>query len=352
MVSPPSAPPWRILCIDDDPDALAILRLSLSVKFEVVEASDGLEGLAMLDLSEPDFVICDIRMPNLDGFQTVAAIRRHPKYYDVPVFFLTAETDLQSARRAFTSGGNLFLTKPFEPMRVLQNIDYFLKEHGSQPGLKHLTLEQVQHEAQNRPSLTGRTPQPPQPVLSSTSSNAPVPDKDIRVLIICEVESQRARISTALNPYYECLTSADPFASLQQLFRYDPDILIINPFIPRISGMGLIQMIRQNNLLSNLPILILQDNVQVLDRRIVQSLTDSLPLPPNVSDEDTVRAVHHITQTRDFCKRHKRFSIEQLRAEEDAVRRQIETEKERVQRQQERLRSRYSRIQSFIDNNQ
>lgn len=351
MVSPPSVFPWRILCIDDDPDALAILRLSLSVKFEVVEARDGLEGLAMLDLSEPDFVICDIRMPNLDGFQTVSAIRRHPKYFDIPVFFLTAENDLQNARRAFTAGGNLFLTKPFEPMRVLQNIDYFLKEHGSQPGAKRLTLEQVQQEARSHPpSSSASVPRPIQP--APTTSNAPVPDKEIRVLIICEVESQRIHLAEALNPYYECLTSADAFASLQQLFRYDPDILIINPAIPRISGMGLIQMIRQNNLLSNLPILILQDNVQVLDRRIIQSLTDRLPLPPNVSGEDAVRAVHLITQTRDFHKRHKRFSIEQLRAEENAVLRQIETEKERVQRQQERLRSRYSRIQSFIDSNQ
>ncbi len=345
---PSNTPPWRILCIDDDPDVRAILRLILSAKFEVVEACDGLEGLAMLDLSEPDFVICDVRMPNLDGFQTVAAIRRHPKYYDVPVFFLTAENDIQSAKKAFTSGGNLFLTKPFEPMRVLQNIDYFLKEHGNQPGPKRLTLDQVTRESKQIPASPGDAPQPTSPA----SPNAPVSDKEVRVLIICEIESQRAHITAALAPFYECITCADPLASLQQLFRYDPDVLIINPTIPKISGMGLIQMIHRNNRLADLPILILQDNVQVLDRRIVQSITDYPPLPPNVSDEDAVRAVRHITQTRDFRKHTKRFSIEQLRTEENAVLQQIETEKERVQRQQERLRNRYSRIQSFIDNNQ
>jgi hypothetical protein len=62
-----------------------------------------------------------------------------------------------------------------------------------------------------------------------------------------------------------------------------------------------------------------------------------------------VRVVQRVTQTRDFRKRPKRFSIEQLRAEEAALRQRIETEKERIQRQQDRLRNRYSRIQSFID---
>ncbi len=345
---PPQSTPaslWRILCIDDDPDVLAILRLTLSVKFEVVEAHDGLEGLALLELGEPDFVICDVRMPNLDGFQTVAAMRRHPKYFDVPVFFLTAENDLQNAKRAFTAGGNLFLTKPFEPMRVLQNIDFFLKEHGGQPALKRLTLEDVRHEARSF------SPSPADAASPESVSGLSALDRDIRILILCEIESQRAHVTAALSPFCECVSCADPLASLQQLFRYDPDLLVVNPAIPRMSGMGLIQMIRQNPHLSDLPILILQDNVQALDRRIAQSITDFPPLPPNVPADEMVRAVQRVTQTRDFRKRPKRFSIEQLRAEEAALRQRIETEKERIQRQQDRLRNRYSRIQSFIDGN-
>ena len=74
-----SSEKWRILCIDDEPDILDILRTTLELKHEVVTARDGVEGVGMLDLCEADFVICDVRMPQMDGFQTVEAIRHHPK---------------------------------------------------------------------------------------------------------------------------------------------------------------------------------------------------------------------------------------------------------------------------------
>ena len=95
---------WRILCVDDDAEILSLLKMTLTMHHEVVTAEGGLEALRIIGLCEPDFVICDVRMPDLDGFATVSTIRRHPDYADIPVFFLTAEKTRDGARRGFESG--------------------------------------------------------------------------------------------------------------------------------------------------------------------------------------------------------------------------------------------------------
>ena len=133
----------RILCIDDEPDILTILSATLGMKHEVVTANDGVEAVAMLDVCDADFIICDVRMPHMDGFQTVEAIRRHPDYATSPVFFLTAEHGADKAKRGFASGGDLYLTKPFDPARLLQNIDYFLTESECEPRPKRFAVGDI-----------------------------------------------------------------------------------------------------------------------------------------------------------------------------------------------------------------
>ena len=121
---------WRVLWIVDDPEILVLLKTALAMHHEVVTAESGVEALRVIGLCEPDFVICDIRMPDLDGYETVAAIRGHPLYANIPVFFLTADETRDAARRGFESGCNLFLRKPFDPMRLVENINYFTCESG------------------------------------------------------------------------------------------------------------------------------------------------------------------------------------------------------------------------------
>jgi len=160
---------WRILCIDDEPDLLAILQTTLSMRYEVVTAGNGKEALNIIGLTEPDFVICDVRMPDLDGFATVAAIREQPAFSEIPVFFLTAERSRDAAKRGFEVGCNLYLTKPFNPMRLLQNIDYFTRESGHTVRRKTYGLAQLQNVLE--PARRGRAPQMP------TAGVAPAPPR-------------------------------------------------------------------------------------------------------------------------------------------------------------------------------
>jgi CheY-like chemotaxis protein len=167
------APPgkWRILCVDDDPEVLAVLSTSLSMRHEVVAAESGVEALKIIAVCEPDFVICDIRMPDLDGFATVEAIRQHPAYADIPVFFLTAERSRDAAKRGFEAGCNLYLTKPFDPMRLLDNIDYFTRESGHVARAKSHALGELEHLL----NTARRAPAPPPVPAAPAPAPAPTP---------------------------------------------------------------------------------------------------------------------------------------------------------------------------------
>jgi len=194
---------WRILCIDDEPDILTVLRATLSARHEVVTAASGVEALKILGLCEPDFVICDIRMPALDGFATVEAIRQIEAYQDIPVFFLTAETSRTAARRGFEVGCNLYLTKPFDPMRLLDNIDYFTRESGHVVRPKSHPLSELTGaiEAARRspapvhaPAPQRAAPQPPPKPAAPPVRPAPAVQPSTQALTGVDAKAERDRL--------------------------------------------------------------------------------------------------------------------------------------------------------------
>jgi DNA-binding response OmpR family regulator len=342
--NPASSGLWRILCIDDDQDVLDILQAILSSKHEVVVAPDGVTAVGMLDFCDADFVICDIRMPKMDGFQTVELIRKHPQYVEAPVFFLTAEHHRDMAKRGFEVGANLYLTKPFDPNRLLSNIDYFLNETGQQPRPKRLTPDGVQAEAARRP--------PTQAVPKAGGAPAAVAaGTPARVVVISRIQEQLRQACAALESRYECVACADPLTSLGQLFRYEPDLLLINPSVPKLSGWGLVQMLKQNPKLRDVSIVVLRDATQAMDERLIPTITDQKPLAHDASTSDIADAVEKAIASPSFRIRQKRSTLKEIAREEEKMRIQIESERALQRVHEMKIKDRYRRIQDFIDSN-
>ncbi len=332
---------WRILCVDDEQDILDILDLTLSMSYEVVTASDGVEAMQMLDLSDPDFVICDVRMPNMDGFQTVEAIRKHPKFHDIPVFFLTAERGTDNAKRGFESGCNLYLTKPFEPDRVMQNIDHFLKQSGATPRVKRLTKDQIDDELKRLKSgeSLARTTE------VNTETGKP------RVAILIHDQKLMSIFEAALSNDFEIVPCPDPLNSIQKIFRYEPDIIIVNPAFSGISGMGLAKMIHTTPRLRRIPLILIKDPREPFDERVLPSITKEPLIPASMSAGSIREEILKISKRTDFVIHPKRASIDMLVTEEKQLSKQIKMEKDREQRAEKREQERYGRIQKFIDSN-
>lgn len=262
----------RILVVDDEEDIRMILRASLEDDFEIVEAHDGLDALEKLERYEPDFICLDVMMPLMDGFETCSSIRSNGKYNDIPIMFLTALGKKEDIKTGYGKGANLYLTKPFDPDRLLKNI----KVHfGQMQGVKKkkYTIEQInefeasgtqpvapggaQFELPNTVSQESRDRimQSSGTVKKPTNEFPIKPTTKPRVLVIDDDEDILMIMEQSLSPHAEVIKATDGLQAVQYLVKYQPDMLIIDIMIPKMNGFQLCQSLRSNQAFEKIPIL-------------------------------------------------------------------------------------------------
>ena len=114
-----------ILIVDDDPliRRLIVTTLEDVAAFELAEAGDGQEALETALAKPPEIVFLDIDMPRLNGIETCRRLRSEPSTADATIVMLTAVSDDSVERRAAEAGADLFLTKPFSPLTLLELVD-------------------------------------------------------------------------------------------------------------------------------------------------------------------------------------------------------------------------------------
>ena len=113
----------HILILEDEPAVQTLLKKQLAANgFKVTVASDGLDGLMKLEQLQPDLMICDVMMPNLDGIEFVRAIKNNQLTQKIPVIFLTAKTDPRSMIEGINVGARFYVTKPFQIDDLLSKI--------------------------------------------------------------------------------------------------------------------------------------------------------------------------------------------------------------------------------------
>jgi DNA-binding response OmpR family regulator len=124
----------KILVVDDDPDIRTLLRLVLmSSGFRVVLAEDGDQALRRVAEDLPDLVLCDILMPNLDGYETLAALRSNPASRSLPVLIISARGEAHAVKRALDAGANGYFVKPFETRDLVAEIRRLLSARTTVP---------------------------------------------------------------------------------------------------------------------------------------------------------------------------------------------------------------------------
>ncbi len=115
----------HILVIDDD----RIIRRSLSELlrvaggYEVTTAEDGQEGVELAQADPPDLIICDVEMPNLDGYGVVEALQQDEIMATIPFIFLTGRHDHGSVRQGMTLGADDYIAKPFVAKELLKAVE-------------------------------------------------------------------------------------------------------------------------------------------------------------------------------------------------------------------------------------
>ena len=116
-----------ILVVDDEPHIRRVLEVILgSSGFEVVIASDGMQGLDNLGREPVDLILLDLMMPGASGLEILSKIRANPDRANTPVIILTAKGQDTDREAALAGGANDFLTKPFSPRKLIARIEEIL----------------------------------------------------------------------------------------------------------------------------------------------------------------------------------------------------------------------------------
>lgn len=103
-----------VLIIDDESVLRENLRDALAeYGFRVLEASNGAEGVALALAEDPAFILCDVKMPRMDGYAAVQALRTFPQTAHIPIILMTACASDHGRRRGEQSGASHYLAKPF-----------------------------------------------------------------------------------------------------------------------------------------------------------------------------------------------------------------------------------------------
>jgi two-component system, sensor histidine kinase and response regulator len=119
----------RILCIEDDLGMRMSVRLMLEIAgYEMEEADNGKEGVARALKILPDLIVCDIRMPGMDGFETLEELRKHETTARIPFVFLTGEDPRTHLRKGMNLGASDFILKPIDVDDFIKAVQVRLEE--------------------------------------------------------------------------------------------------------------------------------------------------------------------------------------------------------------------------------
>ena len=113
-----------ILIVDDSSSLRMVVKIALTrAGYDVIEASDGRDGLAQLDKAgKVHLIVSDVNMPNMDGITFVTQVKAHPRHRFTPVVMLTTEGQDSKKEQGRAAGAKAWIVKPFNPPQLLDAV--------------------------------------------------------------------------------------------------------------------------------------------------------------------------------------------------------------------------------------
>jgi len=124
-----------VLIVDDEPGITAALMVRLEAAgYGVSHAINGLAGLEAAELEQPDVIVLDIRMPDIDGREVNRRLKSNDKLADIPVIYLSANVPPDIKEKGIDLDGTFYLSKPYEANDVIRAIELVTKQSASATG--------------------------------------------------------------------------------------------------------------------------------------------------------------------------------------------------------------------------
>ena len=119
----------QLMLVDDDPNLILLVKDYLEFRgYQVITAGNGREALKLLEQKIPDLIICDVMMPEMDGYSLVEHIRKNSATEWIPVLFLSAKGQSQDRVKGLNTGADVYIVKPFEPEELVAQVESSLKQ--------------------------------------------------------------------------------------------------------------------------------------------------------------------------------------------------------------------------------
>ncbi|MEF3254033.1 MAG: response regulator [Deferribacterales bacterium] len=119
----------KVLLSDDELRLRKVIVLHLKkLNYEVIEASNGLQAVEMAKNNNPDVIVLDIMMPEMDGLTACREIRKIEGFENKPIIMLTAKATESDIQEGLKNGASAYLTKPFSPKELVDKIEELIKK--------------------------------------------------------------------------------------------------------------------------------------------------------------------------------------------------------------------------------
>jgi CRP/FNR family transcriptional regulator, polysaccharide utilization system transcription regulator len=137
-----------ILLIEDNADVRENIAEILTLAgYQVTSCKNGKEGIQQLSSVSPDLILCDVMMPDLDGYGVLKIINTHAQWSKIPFIFLTAKAELTDMRKGMSMGAADYITKPFDDKDLLDSIELRLSKYAPHTENRHLEkVHEVDHK--------------------------------------------------------------------------------------------------------------------------------------------------------------------------------------------------------------
>ncbi|MBX6366471.1 MAG: PleD family two-component system response regulator [Rhodospirillales bacterium] len=237
----------RVLVVDDVDVNVKLLEAKLTAEyFDVLTASNGIDALRIAQAEQPDLVLLDVMMPQMDGFEVCRRLKADPRTAAIPVVMVTALSDVADRLRGLEVGADEFLTKPVNDIALFARVRSLAR------------LKRMMDEWRLREEVYNRFAELPGADLASAEDDRPA-----RILLVEDSRFAAAKIVEMLAPIAsDIATHAEPREALRAL-ETEPDLLIAGMSLGSGDTLRLVSQVRAAEGTRQVPILLVGEECEL-----------------------------------------------------------------------------------------